>query len=120
MIVGFDNPDLILQNSGDSVAVAASLAREDLSMGEPERFKFVRRVHVRKVDGSGILYVRVGARPATDAPISYGAERPLADGETFINTSAMGRFLSVAIRGEDADEWAISGVDMEYEDRGYL
>jgi len=119
-IVGFDSPDLILQNTDDAVAVDAYIARDDLSMGEPERFKYVRRVHVRAADGSGTLYVRVGARAAQNVPISWATEQPLAEGETFINTGLQGRFISVSVRGQDENVWAISGLDLEYETRGYL
>lgn len=120
LVVANNSADLMLQNSGDSVALAASLGRDDLSMGEPERFKFVRRVHVRADQGSGTLYVRVGSRHATNAAIAWGAEQTLPEGSTFINTSVLGRFISVAIRSDGVNEWALSGVDLEYEARGYL
>jgi hypothetical protein len=89
-------------------------------MGQPERFKFVRRVHIRKADNAGNLYVRVGSRHSTDAAITWDAERTLAEGESYINTSVLGRFISLGIRSQDDDEWAVSGADLEYEERGYL
>lgn len=120
MIVAGNSADLILQNSGDAVALAASLGRDDLSMGEPERFKYVRRVHIRADQGSGTLYVRVGGRVATNAAISWGVEQTLPEGESFVNADVLAKFISLGIRSDGSDEWAISGADMEYELRGYL
>src|SRR6185436_18927370 len=90
LVVASDSDSLQLQNSGDPVTAAASLSRDDLSMGQPERFKFVRRVHIRKADNAGNLYVRVGSRHSTDAAITWDAERTLAEGESYINTSVLG------------------------------
>ena len=119
MIVGFSSATLELQNSDEAVAVDASLSREDLSMGEPERFKYVRRVHVRG-DFAAPLYVRVGARHSTTASIEWGAEQTLVPGESYVNADTLGRFISVALRSEDDDIWTVTGLDMEYEQRGYL
>lgn len=120
MIVGADSATLELQNSGDAVVLDAHLARNDLSMGEPERFKFVRRIHFRTNVNPGNLFVRAGSRPSLSTSITWDAERTLAEGESFINTSVLGRFISVQIRSADDEEWALSGIDMEYELRGYL
>jgi len=120
MVVGNDSDSLQLQNSGDSVALAAFVSREDLTMDAPERYKFVRRLHVRTNDSPGSLFVRVGARHTLNSAIQWDAERELAAGESYINTSVLGRAISLSIRSEDEDEWAITGVDMEYELRGYL
>jgi hypothetical protein len=102
------------------VARAASIGREDLSMGEPERFKYVRRAHIRTAASPGTLYVRIGARNSTTEAISYDSERALAPPESFINCGVLGRFISVLVRSEDEDEWRLSGIDLEYELRGYL
>jgi hypothetical protein len=120
MLVAFDSDALELQNSGDPVARAASIGREDLSMGEPERFKYVRRAHIRTAASPGTLYVRIGARNSTTEAIGYDSERALAPPESFINCGVLGRFISVLVRSEDEDEWRLSGIDLEYELRGYL
>lgn len=120
LLVGADNDSITLQNSGDAVAIAANVGREDLTMGEPERFKYVRRVHARTADLPGDLYIRLGARNSTTEAITYGPEMTLTPPQSFINCGVMGKFISVLIRSEDEDEWRLSGIDLEYELRGYL
>lgn len=93
------------------------LERLSISMGEPERFKFVRRVHVRGQGGT--VYVRVGSQAVADGSFTWSAEIPLVLGEDpFINCSVQGRLISLSIRvPEDS---LITGVDIEAELRGYV
>lgn len=104
----------------DAVELAASLSRYDLTFGEPERVKFVRRAHVRARTGFGTLYVRVGSRMTPTDSIDWAAETPLVEPAQIVNTFAQGRYISVEIRSEDDDEWQVSGVDLEAELRGYF
>lgn len=104
----------------DAVELAASLSRYDLTFGEPDRVKFVRRLHVRAKAGFGTLYVRVGARFTPTAPISWSDEVALTEPDQIVNTFAQGRYISVEVRSEDADVWQLSGIDIEAELRGYF
>ena len=120
LIVGGDSATLTLENAGAALALAALLSRHDLTMGAPERFKFVRRVHVRTNGTPGNLYVRVGSRVTVAGSVTWGAEQVLAPAAPFINCRCMGRFISVDVRSEDTDQWLIAGIDLEYEMRGYI
>jgi len=93
------------------------LERLSISFGEPERFKFVRRVHVRGQGGT--VYVRVGSQAVSDGAFSWSAEMPLVLGQDpFINCAVQGRLISLSIRvPEDS---LITGVDLEAELRGYV
>lgn len=104
----------------DAVELAASLSRYDLAFGEPERVKFVRRVHVRAQPGFGTLYARVGARMTPTDSIAWSAEVALDEPEQIVNTFAQGRYISVELRSEDDDVWQLSGIDLEAELRGYF
>jgi hypothetical protein len=104
----------------DAVEVDASLSRYDLTFGEPERVKFVRRVHVRAKPGFGTLYVRVGARFTPTDPIAWSNEVALEEPEQIVNTFAQGRYISCEARSEDDDVWQVSGIDLEAELRGYF
>ena len=120
LLVAQNSDVLTLENAGASVAVDALLSKHDMSMGAPERFKFVRRVHVRTNGTPGTLYVRVGSRATAAGSITWGAEVALAPAAPFVNCRAQGRFISVDVRSEDEDQWLIAGIDIEYELRGYV
>jgi hypothetical protein len=104
----------------NAVALDASLSRYDLTFGEPERVKFLRRLHVRAQPGFGTLYVRVGSRMTPTESISWAPEVALIEPEQIVNTFTQGRYISAEIRSEDDDVWLVSGADLEAELRGYF
>lgn len=108
-----------LQDTQDAVTVNASIGRYDLHLGEPERIKFVKRVHVRAQPGSGTLFVRVGARMTPSGTIQWSPEVTLSEPEQLVNTFAQGRYISVEIRSAGSNRWIITGIDLEAEMRGY-
>jgi hypothetical protein len=103
----------------DAVELAASLSRYDLTFGEPERVKFLRRVHVRARTSFGTLYVRVGSRYTPSDSILWSAEVALVEPEQVVNTFAQGRYISVEVRSEDSNVWLVTGIELEAELRGY-
>jgi hypothetical protein len=108
-----------IQDTDDAVTMAAKVGRYDLTMGDASRVKFVRRLHVRAGPNAGTLFVRVGARMTPDSNITWSAEQTLAEGEQIVNAFAQGRYISFEIRSAGDDVWSVSGVDIEYEARGY-
>jgi hypothetical protein len=109
-----------MQDTGDNVAVAASVGKYDMTFDAPERVKFVRRVHVRAQPGFGTLYVRVGARMSPTDTITWSTEQTLSEPEQIVNCFAQGRYISVEVRGQDGNVWVVSGLDLEAELRGYF
>lgn len=93
------------------------LERLSLSLGEAERFKFAKRVHVRGQGGT--VYVRVGGQFVAGGAVAWSAEQPLILGtDAFINCGIMGRFISISIRvPEDS---LITAISIEAELRGYV
>lgn len=108
------------QDTQDAVELAATLSRYDLSFGEPERVKFVRRAHVRAKPGFGTLYFRLGSRMTPTDAIAWSPEVALVEPEQIVNTFAQGRYISAELRSEDSDVWSVSGIDLEGEMRGYF
>lgn len=93
------------------------LERLSLPLGDPERFKFVRRIHLR--GSGGTVYVRIGTQQVAGGSVTWSSEMPLALGVTpFVNCGAMGRFISLSIRvPEDS---LITAIALEAELRGYV
>jgi len=119
VLTGADSADIRLED-GTATALPATLFRHDLSFGEPERFKYARRLHVRTDSQPGTLYCRVGGRNSVTDAITWDTERALVPPASFINVRALGKFLSTEIRSEDTEEWTVTGQDLEYEVRGYV
>lgn len=120
IIVASATDTLLLEDTDDAVTVAATITRHGLTMGAPERQKFVRRLHVRTNSAPGTLYCRVGYRNSVSEATTWDTERALAPGQQFVNVRALGRFISVEIRSQDTDLWQVTGFDLEYEFRGYV
>lgn len=108
------------QDTEDNTAPASSVGKYDMTLGRPERVKFVKRVHARLAPGFGTVYVRVGGRMTANDSISWYAEQTLTEPEDYINCLVMGKYISVEVRSEDSDIWQLTGFDFEYEDRGYF
>lgn len=104
----------------DLLEVDASLSRYDLTFGESERVKFLRRLTVRAKPGFGSLFVRVGARMTPTDSINWSAEVELVEPAQIVNTFALGRYISVELRSEDDNVWQVSGIDLEADMRGYF
>lgn len=118
LVIGVDDVSE-QQDTQDAVTLPAKIGRYDLIMGDATRLKFVKRVHVRAELNSGTLFVRVGSRMTPDSVISWSDEQTLAEGEQIVNTFAQGRYISFEIRSAGSDVWCVTGVDLEYELRGY-
>src|SRR5690606_24981326 len=76
------------QDALDEQVVPASVGRHDLTFGEPERVKFVKRLHVRAQPGFGTLLVRVGARMTPSDDIAWSNEVPLDEPDQVVNAFA--------------------------------
>lgn len=104
----------------DNQSPAASVGKYDMHLGDPERVKFVRRVHLRLSAGFDTVYVRVGGRMKTQDAITWETEQALTEPEDYVNVLVMGKYISVEVRSEDSAIWQLSGFDFEYERRGYF
>ena len=104
-------------NSGDPLD--CRVGRSGLSFGEPERIKFVKRLHIRTKAPFGELFVRVGGQMQATGPVNWSTEKSITGSEQIVNRTAVGRFIAVEVRSADGVPWKLTGVDMEAELRGY-
>jgi len=118
LVFGADD-ELIGQDTDDLVALEAGIGRYDLTFADPERVKFVKRVHVRAEPGFGELLVRLGSRMSPSDTITWSNEVALTEPEQIVNAFAQGRYISVEARSIGSEVWTVTGIDIEAELRGY-
>lgn len=111
--------DIELQNTSDEVIVSAFIGKHDIDFDDPERIKFVKRVHIQAEPGYGQFFVRVGARFSTTDSILWSPEVTLNEPEQIVNIITQGRYISVEIRSANEKAWIINAIDLEAELRGY-
>jgi hypothetical protein len=109
-----------VEDVNNGVEFDAVIGRSGLTFGEPERIKFVKRVHLRTKETFGNLYVRVGGSMQPNSQIIWSSEVLVTGDQQVINCFAVGRYIAVEIRAEDGVTWKITGVDLEAEMRGYF
>lgn len=112
-------PDFLEVGRGDE-SLTSTLAKYSIDFGEPERYKFVKRVHLQvealpSVDFS----VRVGTQRSSEDSITWGTAQTYNSDDSFVNVLAMGRLISIEISVTTTQPFKITGVDLEAELRGY-
>ena len=110
---------MIQQDSATAVALNAEISKTGIHFGQPERVKFVKRVHVRTRSTFGTLYVRVGSQATPNGPTTWSQEVAITGDEQIVNLFAQGRYISVSIRSDDAQLWKVTAIELEAELRGY-
>jgi hypothetical protein len=112
-------PDLLEVGRGTEELVSI-LARHDLDFGEPERFKFIKRLHFQiQADAAIDFIVRVGTKATTGDSVSWSDPVTINSDDGFANVLAMGRFISWELKVTTDTTFKVTGVDIEYEMRGY-
>lgn len=107
------------QDTIDPVTVPASLGKHSMDFGEPERIKYIRKVHIRARENFGTLLIRVGGQMTPTGPITWSNERSVTAPEQVVNVQALGRYISVEIRSNTNTVWKLTGLNLEVELRGY-
>lgn len=118
-IVHVTADSLVQQDTNDTVSEAASLGKHSMHFGEPERIKFIRKVHVKAQENFGTLLVRVGGQMTSNGPTTWSNEVALTSPEQVVNVSAVGRYISLEVRSTGNDVWKVTSFDLEGELRGY-
>ncbi len=91
-----------------------------MDFGEPERYKFVKRMHVRiEADPSIVFVARLGSQDTAEGPITWQPNVTFSSQDGFIDALTLGRFISFEIAAETDRTFRITGVDLETELRGY-
>jgi hypothetical protein len=66
------------------------------------------------------LLARIGFRNSPSGTIVWDTERTINPPQSYFNTRGQGKLVSVEVRSTGPDIWQLSGIDMEYEERGYI
>jgi hypothetical protein len=119
-VVLIHTDEMVEQDTLDAVAVNASLSKYDMTFGQAERVKFVRRLHIRAAANYGTLLVRVGGKMEPNDATTWSNEVSITDPEQVVNLFAVGRYISVEVRSIDSTVWEITALEIEAEIRGYF
>jgi len=113
-----DLKQLRLIDTADPISIQAWIEHADLPLGDPARWKYLRRVHVRW-RGVGTLTLRVATRDTVgDAQTSLPPVTVPA-GDQVVNIRALGRFITLRLESSGVEPWGLVGLAVEYEMRGY-
>lgn len=122
--------ELVLANSTDTELnqvddtateeLTSTLQRIDLDFGDPARFKFVKRLHLRiEADSAIDFLIRVGARNATGDVITWNAAQTYNSDDGYLNVLVTGRYIAFEIVATTTVSFKITGIELEAEMRGY-
>ena len=119
VLVDNSNTQFLEVDSGAST-LSSTFVKNDIDFGEPERLKFVRRVHVRvEADTAVDFTVRVGARDSTGGAYTYTAAATMNSDDQYIDAMVLGRLIAVEVTSSTDKPWRLTGLDLEAEVRGY-
>ena len=119
-LVFIHTDELEEQDTSDAVAVNASLGKYDMTMGQPDRVKFIKRIHMRCKPGYGTMLVRVGSKMRPNDSTTWSNEVSITDPEQVVNLFAQGRYISFELRTIGSTVWEVTGIELETEIRGYF
>lgn len=104
-----------------SQSLTSLVARYAMDFGQPERQKFIRRLHVQAQGSPSIPFtVRVGAQQTPEGDVTWTTVQTFYTTDGFVNVlPKIGRFVSVEISVTTTEAWKITGIDLEAEIRGY-
>lgn len=111
--------EFTVEDVNNGLEFGATIGRTGLDFNEPERIKFVKRVHIRTREPFGTLFVRVGGSMQPNSAINWSPEVAITDTQQIVNIFAMGRYIGVEVRSADGVIWKLTGIDIEAELRGY-
>lgn len=118
-LVYIDATTMEQQDVNNSVSLEASIGKHSMPLGDPERIKFIRKVHVRARANFGSLLIRVGGQMTPTGPTTWSSEVQLDAPDQVVNCQAIGRYISIEARSTGSTVWKLTGFGLEGEMRGY-
>lgn len=119
-VVLIHTDEMVEQDTSDAVSLNASIGKHDMTFGDAERIKFLKRLHIRAASNYGTLLVRVGGKMQPNDATVWSNEVSVTDPTQVVNLFAVGRYISFEIRSTGNTVWEITGVELEIEKRGYF
>ena len=120
-----DHAALVLQQIGTGVnqgglPLAAKAERIGISLGEPSRRKFVRRVWPRFQGAiDGLITISIGVSEFASQAPTYGTPQPFVIGtDRFVNVNASGNYLAYKIESVGGLTWTLPALDLDVELQG--
>lgn len=122
-VLASENQKLYLLDSGstfDGVKPASLLERVGLSLGAPEKVKFLSKVRPRLYGAQGTtVQVSVGSSADPYSTPTYNAPVNFVIGETLsIDSLCMGRYLAIKFESGTAYMWRLDSYDLDVTEAG--
>lgn len=113
-------PDLYRADGG-STAITTTLARYSIPIHGGEGITKVKRVFPRIEGDTGIDFsLRIGVQDTPEGTITWSNAVTFNSDTPFVNLIAKGRYISWEVSATTAQAWALTGLDIEAEQRGYM
>ena len=112
-----DEGDLRVGNS-----IVASLNRDMMDFGSPNREKLVKAIYPRLNAVAGTeIQLRVGGAFSPSSPINWSPLQTFIAGQDIKKDFLVsGRYLSFQFVSDDDHGWSLDGFDVEYAERGFF
>ena len=101
-------------------AMTSQLERQYISLGDPQRLKYVKSVwpHFDAPTGS-TFEIRVGMSMSSDESVNWSASQTYTVGTSRkVNVSTSGRYMSLRIRSTSGGVWRLKSIEVDLEPKG--
>ena len=101
----------------EGLPLEALAERVGISLGEPQRRKFVRRLWPRFISGIGQVFeISIGVSEFASEPPTYGPVQTFVVGtDRFVNVNQSGNYLAYKIESTGGLPWVLPSLDLEVE-----
>ena len=104
-------------NTFDGVLIDGLLEKVTMDMGDSSVIKTVSSIWPR-AQGQATLQVRLGSQSHPSEGTAWGEYVTFEAGTEKIDYFMTGRYISVGFKGDEQQEWSVSGFDLVYEQVG--
>jgi hypothetical protein len=122
VLASTDNKLYVVGNASDAAGsnLIGQVERTGISLGDPQRVKYVRSVWPR-FDGTAgqQIEISVGTHMAVDEAVSWqGAKTYTLGTSRKVDVNKSGRFLALRVRSPSGGQWRLKSMDVDIEPRG--
>ena len=96
----------------------AYVERTGMDLGDPNRFKLVKRVYIRAKSGSGVFTVKIGSQLVKNGDITWSSQTFDPSTDEYINFLVNGKYIGIRFESISEYSWGVQSFGIEYEFSG--